>query len=75
LKHRIVEDTVKFLFKLEVKTDQEVQQERSHRVTHTNREEERDLTVRRAGKKIGRNDQCWCGSGKKWKKCHYPDEG
>ncbi len=23
-------------------------------------------------KKIGRNDPCWCGSGKKWKKCHYP---
>ncbi len=24
---------------------------------------------------IGRNDLCWCGSGKKWKKCHYPAEG
>ncbi len=23
---------------------------------------------------IGRNDPCWCGSGKKWKKCHYPSE-
>jgi len=23
---------------------------------------------------IGRNDQCWCGSGKKWKKCHFPEE-
>jgi preprotein translocase subunit SecA len=22
--------------------------------------------------KIGRNDPCWCGSGKKFKKCHYP---
>lgn len=22
------------------------------------------------GKKIGRNDPCWCGSGKKYKKCH-----
>jgi methionyl aminopeptidase len=21
---------------------------------------------------ISRNDLCWCGSGKKWKKCHYP---
>lgn len=21
---------------------------------------------------IGRNDDCWCNSGKKWKKCHYP---
>lgn len=24
---------------------------------------------------IGRNDPCWCGSGEKWKKCHYPDTG
>lgn len=22
----------------------------------------------------GRNDPCWCGSGKKWKKCHYPEK-
>jgi len=27
------------------------------------------------GKKISRNDPCWCGSGKKWKKCHYPNKG
>jgi preprotein translocase subunit SecA len=24
-------------------------------------------------KKLGRNDLCWCGSGKKYKKCHYPN--
>lgn len=24
-------------------------------------------------KKLGRNDPCPCGSGKKWKKCHYPN--
>jgi preprotein translocase subunit SecA len=27
-------------------------------------------TVRREDPKIGRNDPCWCGSGKKYKKCH-----
>jgi uncharacterized protein YecA (UPF0149 family) len=26
-------------------------------------------------KTLGRNDPCWCGSGKKWKKCHYPQLG
>ncbi|MDO8503366.1 MAG: preprotein translocase subunit SecA [bacterium] len=26
-------------------------------------------------KKLGRNDPCWCGSGKKFKKCHYPQFG
>ncbi len=23
---------------------------------------------------VGRNDPCWCGSGQKWKKCHFPHE-
>ena len=23
-----------------------------------------------SGAKIGRNDACWCGSGRKYKKCH-----
>jgi preprotein translocase subunit SecA len=27
-------------------------------------------TVRRDGEKVGRNDPCPCGSGKKYKKCH-----
>lgn len=26
-----------------------------------------------ANKKLGRNDPCWCGSGKKYKKCHFPN--
>ncbi len=24
----------------------------------------------RSGPKMGRNDPCWCGSGKKYKRCH-----
>jgi preprotein translocase subunit SecA len=27
-------------------------------------------TIRRDEPKVGRNDPCWCGSGKKYKKCH-----
>ena len=27
----------------------------------------------REQRKIGRNDPCWCGSGKKFKKCHGRD--
>ena len=29
--------------------------------------------VKAPNKKIGRNEPCWCGSGKKYKKCHYPN--
>ncbi|HEX8965172.1 MAG TPA: SEC-C metal-binding domain-containing protein, partial [Patescibacteria group bacterium] len=28
---------------------------------------------KKTDKKPGRNDPCWCGSGKKYKKCHYPN--
>ncbi len=31
-------------------------------------------TYRRERPKIGRNDPCWCGSGKKYKKCHGANE-
>jgi preprotein translocase subunit SecA len=31
-------------------------------------------TVRRERPKVGRNDPCPCGSGKKYKKCHGKDE-
>ncbi|MBW1744519.1 MAG: SEC-C domain-containing protein [Deltaproteobacteria bacterium] len=24
--------------------------------------------------KLGRNDPCWCGSGKKYKKCHLESD-
>jgi uncharacterized protein len=30
-------------------------------------------TVRRAGPKVGRNDPCPCGSGRKFKQCHGRD--
>lgn len=29
--------------------------------------------AKKAVAKLSRNDPCWCGSGKKFKKCHYPD--
>ena len=66
--------------KLEERVDQEVQTERSIEETGTNRDdtiapEAPRQPTRRQAAKIGRNDVCWCGSGKKWKKCHYPDEG
>ena len=31
-------------------------------------------TYRRERPKLGRNDPCWCGSGKKYKKCHMEQD-
>jgi len=33
-------------------------------------DDEGDQTYVREGRKIGRNEPCWCGSGKKYKQCH-----
>ncbi|OGW34455.1 MAG: hypothetical protein A2010_14270 [Nitrospirae bacterium GWD2_57_9] len=41
---------------------------------------ERIGTMLRSGKenipaeKPGRNEPCWCGSGRKYKKCHLPED-
>lgn len=48
----------------------------SSKTDDSNNASEGGLRVIQAGvkkPKIGRNDPCWCGSGKKWKKCHYPE--
>lgn len=30
-------------------------------------------SIENTHKTLGRNDPCWCGSGKKYKKCHWPN--
>jgi preprotein translocase subunit SecA len=66
----IEEEVIRFLFKMEL-TQERPQQERRVRNIVTNRGEDGESTVvqRRVGRKVGRNDPCPCGSGKKYKKC------
>ena len=40
----------------------------------TNRDEGQARPMRRSGGAIGRNDLCWCGSGKKYKHCHMQSD-
>jgi len=35
---------------------------------------EKQPTVKRERPKVGRNDPCWCGSGKKYKSCHLKED-
>ena len=30
--------------------------------------------MRKSGPQLGRNDPCWCGSGKKYKNCHMQSD-
>ncbi|MCL5772872.1 MAG: SEC-C metal-binding domain-containing protein, partial [Firmicutes bacterium] len=69
LKNSIMEDTVKYLYKIEVVDRAKAEKKTPYRVVRTNRDDDgRGTTIRRE-KKIGRNEPCPCGSGKKYKKC------
>ena len=66
----IREETVRRLFTLEIRTQQEIRRVKVAKETGTSAS---DRTVKqqpiRKEKKVGPNDQCPCGSGKKYKKC------
>jgi preprotein translocase subunit SecA len=64
----IQEDTVKFLFRVRTQEKMERQKVAKETGTNLNGKGAKPKTVVK-GKKIGRNDPCPCGSGKKYKKC------
>jgi preprotein translocase subunit SecA len=82
---RIDTETVRYLFNLQVQVTAPIEQEllerrrrqRRGRVAFTKAnetafaggEEEAAKPIRNKGPRIGRNDPCTCGSGKKYKKC------
>jgi len=73
--HQIREGVTEYLFKVQIEEGSEFSAEQNQSkkmVEHrgASSEESRPSTVRRDDKKVGRNDPCHCGSGKKFKKCH-----
>jgi preprotein translocase subunit SecA len=40
----------------------------------TNKDAAVPQTVKKSGPQLGRNDPCWCGSGKKYKACHMASD-
>ncbi len=73
---RIKEEATEYLFKVQVNQKVEMPEELISKprgiVEHRGASEasEKQVTVRRDEEKVGRNDPCPCGSGKKYKKCH-----
>jgi preprotein translocase subunit SecA len=83
MKERIENDAVRFLFRLEPMTEEERAREEERRRAEQqqifasasrsaagNTAKGGVSTVKRDKAKVGRNDPCPCGSGKKYKKCH-----
>jgi len=69
--HSIQEDTVKFLYRIQVNKDNKLKREQVAKPVSTNINGEGDNKKQPVvkEKKVGRNDPCPCGSGKKYKKC------
>ena len=74
MNHRMKEEIVQFLFKVQIVEGGETldtKQKSRKMVEHRGgSEKNKSITVKREGEKVGRNDPCPCGSGKKYKKCH-----
>ena len=68
----IQEDTVKLIMR--VKVEQKVEREEVNKVTGTNKDDTVAKGPVKKAKKIGRNDPCPCGSGKKYKNCCGRDQ-
>ncbi|MBR4224641.1 MAG: SEC-C domain-containing protein, partial [Oscillospiraceae bacterium] len=68
----IRDETVRLLFTIQVNHDAEPQRERVAQPMETPDDGSFTAAPRRASK-IGRNDPCPCGSGKKYKNCHGRD--
>jgi preprotein translocase subunit SecA len=75
---RMKEEICEFLFKAQINKEAveslETHQEKEKRKVMEHRgegaESQKSAPVKRDENKVGRNDPCPCGSGKKYKKCH-----
>ena len=69
---RIKEETVRYLFRIQIARPEEIAAEeksKQEKISYSHGDEAANSPVRRKQKKVGRNQPCPCGSGKKYKKC------
>ena len=72
LNENILKTTIRSLFAVKIVENQEVERKEIGKNISTNRGQDNSQVkkpVRRMEKKVGRNDPCPCGSGKKYKNC------
>jgi preprotein translocase subunit SecA len=86
MKERIEDTVLKTLFRLEPLSEEQLAERRQQKGRESSDRlrfsappktsaPQRPQTVKRSDKKVGRNDPCPCGSGKKYKKCHGSPAG
>ena len=76
----IEEDTSKYILKSVIQVDEQVEREKTTdfgKAQHVSAEDGKEKAKKQPivkGEKIGRNDPCPCGSGKKYKNCHGKED-
>lgn len=71
LNHSIQEDTIRYLFRVEAQSNVEREKvAEAENESLQGAEAPEEHRQRKVDRKIGRNDPCPCGSGKKYKNCH-----
>ena len=76
----IEEDTSKFILKSVIQVDEDIEREKTTdfgTAQHVSAEDGKEKAKKQPivkGDKVGRNDPCPCGSGKKYKNCHGKEE-
>ncbi len=73
LMDRIREESLMTLSRIQLQREQPAEEKlprkKKRAMSFSHGDDEGPMTVKRQGKKVGRNDPCPCGSGKKYKKC------
>lgn len=65
----ICEDTIRMLFTLRIRKNEEPKREQVLKADTSAKSSDGSVSATRSVKKVGDNDPCPCGSGKKYKKC------
>ncbi len=66
----INQDTIKYILHITVRKEEPVEREQVAKETSTNQDNTLKKQPLIKEEKVGRNDPCPCGSGKKYKNCH-----
>jgi preprotein translocase subunit SecA len=71
----IDDEIIHKIFRVQIHQEQPLPKAHPHAVTNAPASEvsQTPVTSQKTSPKLSRNDPCPCGSGKKWKKCHYPN--
>ncbi len=72
----IDDEIIHRIYRIQIQQEQPLPKAHTHVITNAPTSEvSQTAAPQKISQKLSRNDPCPCGSGKKWKKCHWPNLG